>query len=55
MVRRRTEFDLKKAQAREHLLEGYVIALADIDKVIRIIRGADDTEMARNGLMAEFG
>ena len=55
VVRRRTEFDLKKAQAREHLLEGYVIALADIDKVIRIIRGADDTEEARNGLMQEFG
>ena len=55
VVRRRTEFDLKKAQAREHLLEGYVIALDDIDKVIAIIRAADDTEMARNGLMQEFG
>ena len=55
VVRRRTEFDLKKAQAREHLLEGYVIALDDIDKVIAIIRGADDTEMARNGLMQAFG
>ena len=55
VVRRRTEFDLKKAQAREHLLEGYVIALDDIDKVIAIIRGADDTEEARNGLMQEFG
>ena len=55
VVRRRTEFDLKKAQAREHLLEGYVIALDDIDKVIAIIRGADDTEEARNGLMQAFG
>ena len=55
VVRRRTEFDLRKAQAREHLLEGYVIALADIDKVIAIIRGADDTEEARNGLMQAFG
>ena len=54
VVRRRTEFDLKKARAREHLLEGYAIALENLDAVITLIRGSDTTEAARDGLMQRF-
>ncbi len=54
VIRRRTEFDLKKAQVREHLLEGYVIALDNIDEVIECIRAAADTETARNELIRRF-
>ncbi|MEK7879413.1 MAG: DNA gyrase subunit A, partial [candidate division NC10 bacterium] len=55
VVRRRTEFDLRKAEARAHILEGLVIALDHLDRVIALIRGAKTPEEARVGLMAEFG
>ena len=55
VVRRRAEFEIKKARAREHLLEGYVIALDNIDAVIKLIRGSENTEVARDGLMTRFG
>jgi DNA gyrase subunit A len=55
VVRRRAQFDLRKAEAREHLLEGYAIALEKMDDVIKVIRAAEDTESARNELMQRFG
>lgn len=54
VVTRRTEYQLKKAQARAHILEGYLKALENIDKVIKIIRGAESTEEARQALMKSF-
>ena len=55
VVRRRTEFELRKAEARAHLLEGFRIALDHIDRVIALIRGSKTTPEARDGLMREFG
>ncbi|WP_127575753.1 DNA gyrase subunit A [Paenibacillus barengoltzii] len=55
VVRRRTEFDLKKAEARAHILEGLRIALDHIDEVIALIRGSNSDEEAREGLMTRFG
>ncbi|GIP50950.1 DNA gyrase subunit A [compost metagenome] len=55
VVRRRTEFDLKKAEARAHILEGLRIALDHIDEVIALIRGSKSDEEAREGLMTRFG
>ncbi len=55
VVRRRTEFDLKKAEARAHILEGLRIALDHIDEVIALIRGSNSDEEAREGLMSRFG
>jgi DNA gyrase subunit A len=55
IVRRRTEFDLEKARARAHILEGLKIALDNLDEVIRTIRESADVETARNNLMARFG
>jgi DNA gyrase subunit A len=55
VVRRRTEFDLEKARARAHILEGLKIALDNLDEVIRTIRGSADVETARNNLIARFG
>lgn len=54
VIRRRTEFDLRKAEARAHILEGLRIALDHIDAVIALIRGSKTTEEARNGLMEQF-
>ncbi len=54
VVRRRTEFELKKAEARAHILEGLKIALDQIDKVISTIRGSDTKEEARTNLMSQF-
>jgi len=54
VIRRRTQFDLDKAQARAHILEGLRIALDHIDQVIALIRGSKTTEIARNGLMEKF-
>jgi DNA gyrase subunit A len=54
IVTRRTKFDLDKAQARAHILEGLKIALDHIDEVIHLIRSSKTTENARNGLMSEF-
>jgi DNA gyrase subunit A len=54
VVVRRSEFDLRKAKAREHILEGLKIAVDNIDEVIKIIRGSDDTETASIRLRASF-
>src|SRR5437868_2586269 len=54
IVRRRTEFDLGKARARAHILEGLKIALDHLDAVIRTIRESADVETARNNLMTGF-
>ncbi|PAE18376.1 DNA gyrase subunit A [Bacillus sp. 7504-2] len=55
VIRRRTEFELRKAEARAHILEGLRIALDHIDEVIALIRGSQTTEIAREGLMTTFG
>ncbi|WP_044481595.1 DNA gyrase subunit A [Paenibacillus antibioticophila] len=55
VIRRRTEFELKKAEARAHILEGLRIALDYLDEVIALIRASQTTEIARNGLMERFG
>lgn len=55
VIRRRTEFDLKKAEARAHILEGLRIALDHIDEVIALIRASKSDEEAREGLIARFG
>ena len=55
VVRRRIEFDLKKAEARAHILEGLRLALDHLDEVIRLIRASKVTSEARDGLMATFG
>ncbi|HVL68826.1 MAG TPA: DNA gyrase subunit A [Vicinamibacterales bacterium] len=55
VVRRRTEFELRKAEARAHILEGLKIALDHLDEVIRLIRGSKNPAEAREGLMANFG
>ncbi len=54
VVKRRTEFDLKKAEARAHILEGLKIALDHIDEVIKLIRASKDTTDAKEGLMKKF-
>ncbi|WP_127587576.1 DNA gyrase subunit A [Paenibacillus koleovorans] len=54
IIRRRTEFDLKKAEARAHILEGLRIALDHLDEVIALIRSSRTTEEARDGLMERF-
>jgi DNA gyrase subunit A len=54
VVVRRTKFELRKAEARAHILEGLLIALRDIDAVIDLIRNASDPETARSGLMSQF-
>ncbi|NLK23594.1 MAG: DNA gyrase subunit A [Clostridiales bacterium] len=55
VIRRRTIFDLNKAQARAHILEGLRIALDNIDKIISIIRHSETSEVAKNALMENFG
>jgi DNA gyrase subunit A len=55
VIRRRTQFDLNKAEERAHILEGLRIALDQIDKVIALIRGSKTTAEARSGLMEQFG
>jgi DNA gyrase subunit A len=55
VVRRRTEFQLKKAEARAHILEGLRIALDRLDAVIGLIRGSRNPAEARLGLVAQFG
>ncbi|MCD8510931.1 MAG: DNA gyrase subunit A [Bacillus sp. (in: Bacteria)] len=54
VIRRRTAFELKKAEARAHILEGLRIALDHIDEIIALIRGSQTTEIARQGLMEQF-
>jgi DNA gyrase subunit A len=55
VVTRRTRFDLRKAQERAHLLEGFRIALDNIDEVIEIVRGSQTVEIARTRLSERFG
>ncbi|MDO8880415.1 MAG: DNA gyrase subunit A [Coriobacteriia bacterium] len=55
VIVRRTKYDLRKAEERAHILEGYVIALDNIDEVIKIIRGSADDAEAKAGLIARFG
>ena len=54
VIRRRTEFELRKAEARAHILEGLRIALDNLDAVIALIRGSQTTDIARDGLMTKF-
>ena len=54
VTRRRTDFARRKAQERLHLVEGLLVAILDIDDVIAIIRGSDDTAQARSRLMEVF-
>ena len=51
---RRTKYELDAAERRAHILEGYIIALDNIDEVIKTIRASKDTETARNNLMTKF-
>ncbi|MEJ2290411.1 MAG: DNA gyrase subunit A [Deinococcales bacterium] len=55
VVRRRSEFELRKARERAHILEGYLIALDNLDAVIALIRASKDGPEARDGLIREFG
>ncbi len=54
VIRRRAEFDLKKAEARQHILEGYLVALKNLDEIIHLIRNAPDVETARTKLMKRY-
>ncbi len=55
VVTRRTQYDLNKAEERDHILQGLLIALDNIDEVIRIIRGSTNTQAAKEGLIERFG
>ncbi len=55
VIRRRTEFELRKAEARRHILEGLKIALDHLDQVITLIRNSRNPGEAREGLMTQFG
>ena len=55
VVTRRTKYDLNKAEERNHILEGLLIALDNIDEVIKIIRGSETVALAKEQLMARFG
>ena len=54
IITRRTNYDLNKAKEKMHILEGFMIALKNIDEVIKIIRGSKTVEEAKNGLMKRF-
>lgn len=54
IITRRTKFDLKRAEDRAHILEGLKIALDNIDEIIALIRGSQNDEAAKTGLMEEF-
>ena len=55
VVVRRTQFELKKAQERAHILEGYIIALDNLDAVIKLIRESSTPIIAQDGLVSNFG
>ncbi len=55
VVVRRTQYELKKARERAHILEGYLIALDHLDEVIALIRSSPTPEVAREGLITQFG
>ena len=54
IVTRRSKYELRKAEARAHVLQGYLIALDDLDAVIALIRSSADVDAARTGLQAQF-
>ncbi|MEC4806555.1 MAG: DNA topoisomerase (ATP-hydrolyzing) subunit A [Jaaginema sp. PMC 1079.18] len=54
-ITRRTQYELRKAQERDHILQGLLIALGNLDAVIRLIRAAADTASARQELVEQFG
>ncbi|HWG56861.1 MAG TPA: DNA gyrase subunit A [Gaiellaceae bacterium] len=54
IITRRSKHELRKAEERAHVLQGYLIALDNLDEVIALIRGAADTDEARSGLMGRF-
>ncbi|MFO8066815.1 MAG: DNA gyrase subunit A [Bacteroidales bacterium] len=54
VVVRRSEYELREAEKRAHVLEGFLIALDNLDAVIKLIRESETTEIARNGLMENF-
>ena len=54
VIIRRTKYELRRAEERAHVLEGLLIALANLDEVIALIRGSRDPEAARNGLVERF-
>ncbi|HQZ44217.1 MAG TPA: DNA gyrase C-terminal beta-propeller domain-containing protein, partial [Flavobacteriales bacterium] len=55
VIKRRTEFELRKAEERAHILEGLLIALDHLDEVIALIRASQTPDIAREGLMTTFG
>ncbi len=55
VITRRTEFELKEAQRKAHILKGYLIALDNLDEVIKLIRSSKDPEIAKSGLIERFG
>lgn len=55
IIRRRSEFDLKKAQEKVHILQGLLIALSNIDLIIKAIRASDTVDTARAALISQFG
>ena len=55
IIRRRTEFDLKKARERAHILKGYVIALDNIDEVVEILKKSPNVQEGKEALMERFG
>jgi len=55
VITRRTLFDLKKAEARAHILEGLKIALDHLDELIKLIRGSENSDIARAGMIETFG
>ena len=55
IIIRRTKFELKKAEERAHILEGFLIALDHLDEVIKLIRASSTPDIAKDGLIADFG
>lgn len=54
VITRRSQFELEKAKARQHILDGYLIALSNIDAIIKVIREAEDVDTAKANLMKKF-
>ncbi|MCP4076365.1 MAG: DNA gyrase subunit A, partial [Gammaproteobacteria bacterium] len=54
VIVKRTKYDLRKAEERAHILEGYRIALDNIDEIVELIKASESPEVARNGLIAKF-
>ncbi len=54
VIRRRTQYDLTKAEKRKHILEGLLVALENIDAVVKLIRGSSSVQEAQSGLMEKF-